>query len=205
MRRLTILTALLTGAFAISACTNGGRESSSNTGPEKSSLPSPGGNANSGTATTNVANTSNANTASMQDNFWANAARGGMAEVELSKVAQSKATNPEVKKFADMMVADHTKANAELKAAAAKQNVILPTDLSGAHRSLLTDLNEAAGADFDRTYVDAMVDAHETDVQLFEDQAEDDDNPDAKAFAAKTLPTLKKHLEMIKGIQSRLQ
>ena len=190
------------------ACnTNESRESSSNTGPEKQSLPSPQrGNSGAPPATGESANTlGSSNTTTVTNSFYASAARGGMAEVELSKAAQTKATNPEVKKFAQMMVNDHTKANTELKTIAGKKNATLPAELATADRATLSELNELSGPQFDRTYVDAMVDAHETDVQLFEDQAGDDSDPEAKAFAVKTLPTLQKHLEMIKGIQSRLQ
>ncbi len=149
---------------------------------------------------------SNSNVATMQDNFWTGAAHGGMAEMEMSKLAQTKAQNAEVKKFAAMMIADHTKASSELKALAAKQNVALPTTLSSSHQSTLEDLQGLSGAEFDRAYVEAMVDAHETDVELFREQAEDDDATmaEARAFAAKTLPTLQKHLEMIKGIQAKM-
>lgn len=208
MKRLIRAAVIALVCVTFLACNiNESRESSSNTGPEKQSLPSPQrGNSGAPPATGESANTlGSTNTGAVTNSFYASAARGGMAEVELSKAALTKATNPEVKGFAQMMVNDHTNANAELKGVAGAKNVTLPTDLSSADRATLEELNELSGAAFDRTYVDAMVDAHETDVQLFEDQAGDDSDPEAKAFAAKTLPTLQKHLELIKGIQSRLQ
>ena len=209
MKRFIRPSAAALCCMMIMACNNvdDSRESSSNTGPEKQSLPSPQrGNSGAVPATGESANSvGNTNAPVVTNSFYATAARGGMAEVELSKVAQTKASNSEVKKFAQMMVADHTKANAELKSVAGKKSVDLPADLATADRAALEELNGLSGAQFDRTYVNAMVDAHETDVQLFEDQAGDDSDPEAKAFAAKTLPTLQKHLEMIKGIQSRLQ
>lgn len=145
----------------------------------------------------------NSNVASVQDNFWSNAARGGMAEVELAKLALQKSTNADVKKFAQTMITDHTKANDELKALAAKKSVTLPTDL-GSHKSTLDDLNGKTGADFDKAYVEAMVDDHETDVDLFEDNTDNSD-ADIKAFTTKTLPTLKSHLQMIKDIQAKMK
>ena len=148
-------------------------------------------------------NGTGSNVASVQDNFWSNAARGGMAEVELAKLALQKSTNADVKKFAQMMVTDHTKANEELKALATKKSITLPTDL-GSHKSTLDDLNEKTGAEFDKAYVEAMVDDHETDVDLFEDNADNSD-ADIKAFATKTLPTLKSHLQMIKDIQAKMK
>ena len=74
----------------------------------------------------------------------------------------------------------------------------------GSHKSTLDDLNKLSGAEFDKEYVDAMVEDHEDDVAAFEDQSKNATDPDVKAFAAKTLPTLKKHLEAIKGIQAKL-
>lgn len=161
-------------------------------------------NMNSNTmSSTTPMNANSSNTAVMQDNFWTKAAQGGMAEVEFSKLALQKSQNAEVKKFAQMMVTDHTKANTELKALAAKKNVVLPTDI-GSHKSTMDDLNKLSGADFDKAYVEAMVDDHEADVELFEDNTDNSD-ADIKAFTTKTLPTLKAHLEMIKGMQSKMK
>ena len=131
------------------------------------------------------------------------AAQGGMAEVELGKVAATKAKDPEVKKFAQMMVTDHTKANAELKALAAKKNFQLPTDL-GTHKSKLDSMSKLSGAEFDQEYVDNMVDDHEDDVAAFQKMADSGTDPDVKAFAAKCLPVLKKHLDAIKAIQAKM-
>jgi putative membrane protein len=133
------------------------------------------------------------------------AALGGMTEVELGKLASTKATNPEVKKFGQMMVTDHSKANEELKALAAKKNFKLPTELDSSHKSMLDEMKGKSGGDFDEDYVEAMVDDHEDDVAAFEKQAQNSPDPDVKAFAAKTLPTLKKHLDAIKAIQSKMK
>jgi putative membrane protein len=161
--------------------------------------------ANSVPAGSNASNANYANTATQEESFWTIAADGGMAEVEMGKLASQKAQNAEVKKFAQMMVAEHTKANNELKSVAAKQKIALPTEIGPRHRSTIDELNRLNGSDFDREYVQAMVDDHEADVQLFEDQAEDDSDQQAKAFAAKTLPVLKKHLDAIKAIQAKMQ
>jgi len=144
------------------------------------------------------------NTAVVQDNFWTKAAQGGMAEVELANLAVQKAQNADVKKFAQQMITDHTKANAELKSLAAKKNITLPTDIGSSHKSAMDDLSRLSGADFDKKYVEMMVDDHEEDVDLFEDNTDNSD-ADIKAFAAKTLPTLKAHLESIKAIQSKMK
>lgn len=162
-----------------------------------------GNSMNSNTVSSTTGTNASSNTAVMQDNFWTKAAQGGMAEVELAKLALQKSQNADVKKFAQTMVTDHTKANDELKALAAKKSVVLPTDI-GSHKSTMDDLSKLSGADFDKAYVAAMVDDHEEDVDLFDDNTDNSD-ADIKAFTTKTLPTLKSHLEMIKGIQSKLK
>jgi putative membrane protein len=152
-----------------------------------------------------AANTDNLNrTAIVQSNFWERAAQGGMAEAAMSNLALSKSQNTDVKNFAQMMLADHTKANNELKALAAKKKVTLPTQM-GTHQSKLEDLNRFAGADFDREYVEAMIDDHKDDVELFKNEAENSKDTGLKDFAAKTLPTLQTHLRAIREIQSKMQ
>lgn len=149
----------------------------------------------------------NSNGVSMKegDDFMMKAAQGGMAEVELGKMAASKAQSPEVKAFAQRMVTDHTKANTELKAVAAKMNATLPTDVSADHKEMMDDLSKLSGADFDKEYVSMMVEDHEKDVAEFQKAADGNPNADVKAFAAKTLPTLKSHLEQIKTINSKMK
>lgn len=144
-------------------------------------------------------------TASDDADFMKEAAVGGMAEVEMGKLATTKAASADVKKFGQMMVDDHTKANNDLKALAAKKNLTLPTDLDSSHKATMDDLREQAGADFDKAYVEEMVDDHEEDVAKFEDEAKNAADPEVRAFAQKTLPTLQKHLDAIKSIQAKMK
>jgi putative membrane protein len=174
--------------------TNSGTNSSSNSNMTNSGM---------NNSTSSNMNSANSNVAVVQDNFWVDAAQGGMAEVELAKLAQQKSQNAEVKKFAQMMITDHSKANDELKSIAAKKNITLPTDI-GSHKSTLDELSKLSGAEFDKEYVEAMVDDHEEDVEMFESKSSSSD-ADIKSFASKTLPTLKKHLEAIKAIQSKMK
>jgi len=132
------------------------------------------------------------------------AAPGGMAEVELGKLAAEKAQNAEVKAFGQKMIADHSKAGEELKQLAAQKKVMLPPDVLPTHKELMEKLSKLSGADFDREYVKAMVEAHEKDVTAFESVAKGATDADVKAFAAKTLPTLKMHLEMVKGMADKM-
>ncbi len=136
--------------------------------------------------------------------FMTKAAQGGMAEVKLGELASTKAQNTEVKAFAQKMVTDHGKANAELKDLAKQKNFTLPTDVNEDQKETYNELAKLSGAEFDKEYVKIMVDAHEKDVDAFQEQADDGDDADTKAFAAKTLPTLKSHLEMIRKIDDKV-
>ena len=137
--------------------------------------------------------------------FAVEAANGGMAEVELGKIAEQKATNPRVKKFAEMMVMDHSKANEELMALAKVKNITLPKTCGPDEQKVMDDLNKKSGKDFDKAYVDNMVDDHKKDVKKFQDATKDCKDPDIKAFATKTLPVLQTHLDSITAIQKSMK
>jgi putative membrane protein len=137
--------------------------------------------------------------------FATNAANGGMVEVAFGKVALSKTTNPQLKAFAEMMVSDHGKANEELKTIAMAKNITLPTNIDEDHQKKLNDLNAMSGKDFDKNYTDAMVDGHEKTLKLMEDEAKDGKDAELKAFASKTAPVVKSHLDMIKKIKDGMK
>lgn len=124
------------------------------------------------------------------------AASGGMMEVEGGKTAAAKATNADVKKFGQHMVDDHSKANTELMALAKKKNWKVPAAMNPEHKAELDKVAAMKGTDFDKAYMAAMVKDHEKDVALFESASKNATDPDLKAWAAKTLPTLQMHLEM---------
>ena len=138
-----------------------------------------------------------AQTVSQSDkDFMNEAAQGGMAEVKLGELAQSKAQSSAVKSFGERMVTDHTKANEELGTLASKKGVTLPTDLSSEDQKLYDDLSKKSGAEFDKAYMEAMVKDHDKDVAAFEKQAKETKDKDIRDFATKTLPTLKNHEKM---------
>lgn len=129
--------------------------------------------------------------------FLDDAAHNGHAEVKSSQLALTKAQNPKVRAFAQQMVDDHTKANQELAALAASKNVRVPEGPSLMQEGKLKLLNGADGADFDKRYMETMgLQAHRDTIELFEKGARDARDPEVKAFAQKTLPKLKHHLEM---------
>ena len=132
--------------------------------------------------------------------FYRKAAEGGIAEVELGKLAQEKSTNQSVKDFGAMMVTDHTAANEKLKAIAERNGIKLPTSPSVGQMAAKTKLEVLSGNTFDKSYIKGMVKDHQEDIEEFQKEAISGQDPDAKAYAAATLPTLKKHLKSIQAI-----
>jgi putative membrane protein len=143
--------------------------------------------------------------ASSERRFLENTAQHGMAEVELGKLAQDKAQDPKVKEFAKKMVDEHGKANDEVKRIAAAKNVTLPTEMAREHKRAMDKLSKKSGADFDRAYMDDMVDDHEKDVKEFRSMAKNAKDSDVKSFASSTLPTLEQHLQMAKSAESAIK
>ncbi len=134
--------------------------------------------------------------------FVNQAAQNGHAEVEASKLAMEKASDPKVKEFAKHMIDDHTKANKELEALASSKGVDLPDgpSLLQKGKSKLM-LSTADGENFDRRYAESMgVEAHEDNIELFEKAVKEAEDPDVKAYAQKTLPKLQEHLKMAKAL-----
>jgi len=155
--------------------------------------------------TTNVAATGGIAVDKDDAKFATTAANGGMAEVALGKLALQKTTNAQIKDFANMMVTDHGKANDELKAIAAKKNITLPDSVDNEHKEKMADLSKKTGKDFDKAYVDAMVDGHKKTLDLMQDAAKSCKDADLKAFAAKTAPTVKMHLDAINKIHDSMK
>jgi len=136
--------------------------------------------------------------------FAVEAANGGMAEVDMGKIAQKNAANQRVKNFGAMMVSDHSKANDELKALAKTKNITLPQTVNTDEQKMEDDLNKKTGKDFDKAYMDMMEDGHESTVKDFE-KNNDNKDADVKAFVNKMLPTLKMHLDSAKAIKKALK
>jgi putative membrane protein len=131
----------------------------------------------------------------MDKKFVHDAAEGGLAEVELGKLASEKGSSENVKKFGQRMVDDHSKANDELKQIASAKGVDLPTDLSAKDKMLKERLSKLNGPNFDKAYMENMVKDHKKDVADFARESSSGGDPQVKEFAAKTLPTLKDHLK----------
>jgi putative membrane protein len=135
--------------------------------------------------------------------FYKHAAEGGIAEVELGNLAQQKSRNQSVKDFGAMMVKDHSAANDKLKAVAESKNITLPTSPSMGQMATKTKLEVLSGDTFDKSYIKGMIKDHQDDIAEFKKEASSGQDPDAKAFAKATLPTLKTHLSKIQSIAAQ--
>src|SRR5256714_8807187 len=127
--------------------------------------------------------------------FVKKAARGGLAEVKLGKLATEKASSEDVKKFGQRMVDDHGKANDRLKQVASEEHITLPEGLSAKDKATKDRLEKLSGAQFDRAYMRDMVKDHRQDVAEFEHASKSAHDPAVKSFATQTLPTLQDHLK----------
>jgi putative membrane protein len=137
--------------------------------------------------------------------FAVKAAESSMLEVQLGKLAQQKASSPQVKKLAQTMVDDHSKANEELKSIAAQKNISLPASLSDDSQKKYNDLAQKTGKEFDKEYIDFMVKEHKEDVDEFKDQAENGNDAELKAWASAKVPALQHHLEMAQTTQDNIK
>ncbi|MEH2254055.1 DUF4142 domain-containing protein [Nostoc sp.] len=127
------------------------------------------------------------------------AAQGGLAEVQLGQLASKRGSN-KVKQYGQRMVRDHTPVNNQLKKLAAKKGVKLSTSLDSTNKQVKDSLSKLSGATFDREYLNQMLQDHQKDVSAFQTEAQQGQDPDVKAFAAKTLPTLQEHLQQVSSL-----
>ena len=137
--------------------------------------------------------------------FLENAAQGGLAEVEGSKLAEQKAASADVKSFAARMIKDHTMVNEELTKLASSKGYTPPNEPSVVQRTELKGLSALDGERFDKMYSSRIgVAAHEKTVKLFQEAAKNAKDPDIKAFAAKHVPDLEQHLQMARDLNKKV-
>ena len=131
----------------------------------------------------------------MDKDFVKKASEANLAEVEIGKLAAANAANGELKKFGDHMVQDHSKAGDELRQIAQGKGLAVASEADRAHKRLASQLANLKGDKFDRVYVrEGGVKAHKQAVALFTNEARKGKDPELKAFAEKTLPTIREHL-----------
>ncbi len=125
--------------------------------------------------------------------FIKKAAKGGMMEVAMGKLAEQNGQSDDVKSFGKRMVTDHSKANEELKSIAQQKGVKLPSKEPTLKWSS------------DKAYMDMMVKDHEKDLAEFQEQAKSGSDPEVKKFAEDTAKVVQEHLDLAKEAQSKLK
>jgi putative membrane protein len=131
------------------------------------------------------------------------AARGGMAEIELGKLAQQKAHSAAVKDFGRRMVEDHGKANERLKALAEQDGITLPEALDPGHAAMRERLAGLSGPEFDRAYLAGQVADHQKTAHLLEYEIGSGQDADLKSFASAVLPVVLRHLRAAQEAQAQ--
>jgi len=138
---------------------------------------------------------------SLDHDFAAEAASGGVFEVKLGHLALQKGNSNAVKSFGERMITDHTKTSDDLRQIAGEESIQLPEDMPKKEQALYDHLSKLQGVQFDRAYVQSMVKDHKKDVSAFEKETSSGSDPKLKDFANRTLPTLKDQLREAKQIE----
>jgi putative membrane protein len=134
--------------------------------------------------------------------FVNKAAQGNLMEVQAGKLAAQRALDPAVKSFGGKMVSDHSAANDTLKKLADSKQMPLADTVSPDEHASLGKLEGLNGTEFDKAYSQMMVKDHKTDIGEFEKALKKVTDPDVKAYAEQTLPTLRHHLMMANRLSS---
>jgi putative membrane protein len=191
MRSLPLALALVL-AFGVAAAQTSGTTAgtgSSMTGGRAAPAAQPG------TGTRNAETSKDDKLARSDRKFIIEAAESGMFEVEAAQMGATKATDPNVKSFASMLVDQHTAANNELVQLANSKKVELSAAPPRAMRRDVEKLGRHTGAEFDKDFVrEVGIKAHEKDIKKFEKASKDVKDAELKAWVTKTLPTLREHL-----------
>jgi putative membrane protein len=134
--------------------------------------------------------------------FMEKAAQGGVAEVELGQLASSRASNEQVKEFAERMVKDHGQANDELKQIAQSKGLDLPDAADRGTQRTAKSLEKKSGAEFDKAYMSGMVKDHQKDLKEFQNEAKNARDPEVKAYAEKGAQMIQEHLTEAQQVAS---
>ena len=183
--------------------TTGGASSGGMTGTSTGSMQ---GSSGGGMQQDNATMSGGAGKISAEDKrFMKEAMEGSMAEIQLGQLAQQKASNDQVKQFAQRMIDDHTKLNAQMGPLAQQFGVETPTDLDSKHKSIQSRLEGMSGEKFDQEYMKAMVADHRDDHQKFLREEATAKDPTLKNAVTQAEPIIAEHLRMAQDIDKSLK
>ena len=145
------------------------------------------------------------NQTNYQDRLFAQlATAGGMAEVDLGKLAANKTAHERVKRFAERMMDEHGKANAVLKSIAEESKIPLPEQPNPDQKKVKADLEKLDSVEFDRAYLAAQIVEHQKTVQLLAWEIGQGEDADLQRFASQTLPGVFEHLQAARDLAAEL-
>ncbi|MDB5268510.1 MAG: hypothetical protein JWP58_1550 [Hymenobacter sp.] len=136
--------------------------------------------------------------------FLIDAGSSNILEIQVGQLAAHQAASPDVRKFAQMMVALHTRNDQELQALAKGLNATLPTTMLPVHQHLADRMLNKTSKDFDESYMDLMEKAHKLDIAMFEVKSKNAENPAVKSFAMRNLPLLHSRRALADKIEKKV-
>lgn len=136
--------------------------------------------------------------------FVTEAASSSMMEVELAQLAQDRAQSQQVKDYAQMIANDHQQANQELQNLAQQKNINVPQTMKEDHREKMENLRDKSGSEFDKEYMDLMVEQHENDIDKFESKQDEVQDQELKNWVDNTLTTLRQHKDQAEQIKEQV-
>ncbi|XGV97759.1 MAG: DUF4142 domain-containing protein [Leptolyngbya sp. BL-A-14] len=132
--------------------------------------------------------------------FMAKAAQSDMTEIKTSQLALKRSQNPQVRQFAQEMIQQHTQSSSKLKPLAAQKGVALPKSLGTENQALLTQLTKLSGTQFDQAYMSGQTKAHAKTQSVYQNELQQGQDTDVKAFASQVLPVVTAHLRMAQSM-----
>lgn len=196
LRHILLAASVLAGA---TACNNSGSDTNAV------------GSRDTTTSTTTATDTSNrtgtANTAVAEKDaqFLMDVAESNMAEIKMAQQAQQKGNSQDVKDIAKMLETDHSAVLSDLRNFASSRSVTLPAEENQAHKDTYNMLDKKSGKEFDKDWVDHMIDGHKKSIAKFESAQNDLADADLKTWAANTLPKLRTHLDRLQECNKKLK
>jgi putative membrane protein len=137
--------------------------------------------------------------------FAIQAAVSCLAELELGKLAVKNGSDKRVRNFGASIVKDHIKANNKLQTIARLKKISLPTAIDTSEQKNIDQLAKSSGKEFDRLYLNDMIQDHEQNIKLYQKASNQLMDPDLRNFAVKNLPTFKRHLDAINMIKGSMK
>jgi len=139
------------------------------------------------------------------DQFIKDQVTGNYNELALAKLALKKSSDKEVKGIAQQLVSDHSKVLDKLKNIGSSRKLDLADAASADGVSMTTALNKKQGADFDKAWIEALIEKHKSGVASYEAAVKSVADPDLKDLINQTLPKLRMHLDKLMAYHSQVK